>query len=74
MTIKLVSCSCVDNMQYYDAVVCLHNIEFTITCVYYDVVYHRWSVKVPSKPLFETYQFADLMSFISSYIYELFYR
>ncbi len=74
MLIKLVSCSCVDNMQYYDAVVCLPSIEFTITSVYYNVISHVWSIKVADKPLFETYLYTDLMSFLVDYIRELFYR
>lgn len=74
MLIKLVSCSCVDNIQYYDAVVCFPSIEFTITSVYYNVSSHVWSVKVAGEPLFETFLYVDLMSFLSNYLREFFFR
>lgn len=74
MLIKLVSYSCVDNMQYYDAVVCFPSIEFTLTCVYYDVSNHLWFVKFPNRPLFETYSYCELISFLTGIIRDLFYR
>lgn len=74
MLIKLVSCSCVDNMQYYDAVVCFPSVEFTITSVYYDVLNHVWSVKLSNRPLFVTCSYCELMSFLTCIIHELFYR
>ena len=74
MIIQLVSCSCVDNMQYYDAVVCFSSIEFTLTSVYYDVLNHVWSVKLPDNPLFETRSYNELISYLIDIIRELFYR
>lgn len=74
MLIKLVSYSCVDNMQYYDAVVCFPSVEFTITSVYYDVLNHLWSVKLPNNPLFETHSYNELISYLICVIRELFYR
>lgn len=74
MLIKLVSYSCVDNMQYYDAVVSFPSVEFAITSVYYDVLNHVWSVKLPGKPLFETILFSNLMQYLTDVIRDLFYR
>lgn len=74
MLIKLVSFSCVDNMQYYDAVVCFPSVEFTLTCVYYDVLNHLWSIKLPNKSLFETRSYNELISYLIDIIRELFYR
>lgn len=74
MFIKLVSCSCVDNMQYYDAVVCFNSVEFSVTSVYYNMALHKWSVKVANKPLFETYLFSDMMAYLSDVVRDLFYR
>lgn len=73
MIIKLVSFSCVDNMQYYDAVICSNSIEFKLTDVYYDIKNHLWSVKFPNRPLFETILFCDLISYLSGYVRDLFY-
>lgn len=74
MLIKLVSYSCVDNMQYYDAVVCFPSVEFTITSVYYDVLNHVWSVKLPNSHLFETHSYNELISYLIRVIRDLFYR
>lgn len=74
MLIKLVSCSCVDNMQYYDAVVCFPSVEFTLTSVYYDVLNHVWSVKLSNRPLFETHSYNELISHLICVIRDLFYR
>lgn len=74
MIIKLVSCSCVDNMQYYDAVICSNCIEIKLTNVYYDVLNHVWSIKFPNKPLFETILFSDMISYLTEYVRDLFYR
>ena len=74
MLIKLVSCTCVDNMQYYDAVVCFPSIEFAITSVYYDVFNHLWSVKLPDKPLLLTHSYNELFSYLVCVIRELFYH
>lgn len=74
MLIKLVSCACVDNMQYYDAVVCFPSVEFTITSVYYDVLNHVWSVKLSNRPLFETHSYNELISYLICVIRDLFYH
>lgn len=74
MIIKLVSCSCVDNMQYYDAVICYPSIEFALTSVYYDLANHVWSVKFPNKPLFETILFSELISYLTEFVRDMFYR
>lgn len=74
MIIKLVSCSCVDNMQYYDAVICSNSIELKLTNVYYDVLNHLWSIKFPNRPLFETILFSDLINYLTEYVRVLFYR
>ena len=74
MIIKLVSCSCVDNMQYYDAVICSNSIEFKLTNVYYDVRNHLWSIKFPNRPLFESILFSDMVNYLTEYIRDLFYR
>lgn len=74
MIIKLVSGSCIDNMQYYDAVICSNSIEYKLTDVYYDLKNHLWSVKFPGKPLFETILFGDMVNYLAEYIRELFYR
>lgn len=74
MIIKLVSCSCVDNMQYYDAIICSNSIECKLTDVYYDVLNHIWSIKLPNKPLFETILFSDMINYLTEYVRDLFYR
>lgn len=74
MLIKLVSCSCVDNMQYYDAVICFPGIDFTLTSVYYDVCSHVWSVKFPNKPLFETVLFSTLIGYLTDFVRDVFFR
>lgn len=74
MLLKLVSYSCVDNMQYYDAVVYFPSIEFTLTSVYYDVLNHVWSVKLSNRPLFETSSYCELITYLTSVIRDLFYR
>ena len=74
MIIKLVSCSCVDNMQYYDAVICYPSIEFALTSVYYDVLNHVWSVKFPNQPLFETILFSELIGYLTEFVRDMFYR
>lgn len=74
MIIKLVSCSCVGNMQYYDAVICSNCVEFKLTNVYYDVLNHVWSIKIPNKPLFETILFSDMINYLTEYVRDLFYR
>lgn len=73
MIIKLVSRSCIDNMQYYDAIVCSNNNEFFLTNVYYNVRDHVWSVKFPNKPLCETILFSDMINYLTDYIRDLFY-
>lgn len=74
MLIKLVSFSCVDNMQYYGAIVSSSSVEFTLTDVYYDVLNHLWSVKLAGRPLFETHSYNELISYLICVIRELFYR
>lgn len=73
MLLKLVSYSCVDNMQYYDAVVCFPSIEFTLTSVYYDVLNRVWSVKLSNRPLFATSSYCELITYLTSVIRDLFY-
>lgn len=74
MVIKLVSCSCVDNMQYYDAIISYPSVEFSLTSVYYNVRTHVWSVKFPDKPLFETVVFSELISYLTEFVRDMFYR
>lgn len=74
MKIVLVSCSCVDNLQYYDAVISSNGIEFKLTDVYYDVLNHLWSIKLPGKLLFETFLFCDMIYYLTEYVRDLFYR
>lgn len=74
MIIKLVSRSCIDNMQYYDAIVCSNNNEIFLTDVYYNVRDHVWSVKFPNRLLFKTIFFSDVINYLTEYVRDLFYR
>lgn len=74
MIIKLVSRSCIDNMQYYDAIVCSNNNEFFLTDVYYNVRVRVWSVKFPNRPLFKTILFSDVINYLAEYLRDVFYR
>ena len=74
MIIKLVSRSCVDNMQYYDAIVYSNDKEFFLTDVYYNVHAHVWFVKFPNRPLFKTILFSDVIKYLTEYLRDVFYR
>lgn len=72
MTITLVSCAHVNGIQYYDVQLVIDGKEFTLVPVLYSTIDCCWVVKLPDRPLFSSPLYSELMSYLSTFVRELY--